>query len=241
MHLSILVPLFNESRTLERSVNELRAFLQDRSIHGEIILIDDGSTDETRGIMEVLAEDHVEIQCAHHAVNRGKGAAIKTGAQLARGRYIGFLDADLSTKPNVFDLALPLLTHADLVFASRAHPKSTISVQQPLYRVLSGKLFNAYVRRLLHLPYRDTQCGFKVFHRSLLPLVAEIQADGWAFDVELLYGARRRGLALQAIPVDWRHHGESRVALSDAFTIFHELKRIKKCTTVPPDARQTHE
>ncbi len=233
MKLSVLVPLFNEENTVKRCVYEIDTYLRRCDFHSELILIDDGSTDKTKAILKELAGEIPRLQLIQHGFNKGKGAAIKTGVRSAQGANIAFLDADLSTRPEMLDDALPLLDDCDLVFASRAHPDSSITKQQPGFRVFSGKLFNWYVRHSLALTYQDTQCGFKVFRRSLIPLFQEINSDGWAFDVELLYRTKHNGFTMEEIPVTWEHHHESRVKLRDVFDIYKELKRMNKHIIVP--------
>lgn len=238
MFLSILVPAYNEESTLHSCVHDVLKYLRHRPFASELIVIDDGSTDQTFAIATRLAREYPSMRVLHHTKNKGKGAAIKTGALAANGTYIAYLDADLSAAPESLDQALPFLDRADLVFASRAHPASVITKQQPMSRVYSGKVFNWYIRHVFHLPYRDTQCGSKVFHSLLRPMIQTIESEGWAFDVELIVRARQAGHPVREAPVTWRHHPESRVRFSDAPRIYRELKRMEKRITLPPFANK---
>jgi len=234
MLLSVLVPFYNEKNTLELCVHDISKYLDSRPFESELILIDDGSTDGSADIARQLCAIYARVKVVRHERNLGKGAAIKSGIEQARGLYIGYLDTDLSTKPDTFDQALAKLDVRTLVFASRSHGDSFITKQQPLFRVIAGKLFNFCIRWMLDLPYRDTQCGFKAFHKDVKPVALSVMSDGWAFDAELLYRAKQAGLSLGELPVVWQHHDESRVKLSDAPRIYGELKRIKKQRTLPP-------
>lgn len=233
MLLSALVPLYNEENTVELCVHDIQKYLRDRPFKSELILVDDGSTDQTAKIAERLIADYPEARLIRHVANAGKGAAIKTGIREANGTFIAYLDADLSTRPEAIDLALSELRDADLVFASRSHSASKIAVPQSAFRVYAGKAFNMVIRHMTGLPYRDTQCGFKVFRSGFAEQAADLASDGWAYDVELLVAARGAGLRVREIPVVWRNHAESRVRLRHAPAILSELKRIKKRITLP--------
>lgn len=234
MLLSVLVPLYNEKDSLELCVQTISKYLQNRPFESELILIDDGSEDGTFALAERLAKETLGVRVLQHDTNRGKGAAIKTGAAAAKGHIIGFLDADLSTRPEAFDRALALLRDNDLVFASRSHPDSVISRRQPFFRMAAGKAFNVIIRRMTDLPYPDTQCGFKAFRRGLTEIATNVEADGWVFDVEFLVLAKSSGAKLAELPVVWRHDPTSRVRLRHAPAIYRELKRIQKRITLPP-------
>ncbi len=226
MDFSLLIPAFNEAHTIARAVDETRRFF-DALGSFEILIVDDGSVDETASIVERLQRDDARVRLIRHQSNLGKGAAVKSGAAQALGDVMLFLDADLSTHPEAFRAFLPLLPTADILIGSRRVDGATIAEYQPFYRNGAGQIFNCFIRYYLGLHFQDTQCGFKVFHRRTLYLFEHLESKGWAFDVELLLRAQRDGLVIREVPVTWRNGKESRVRLSDAWSILRELRRMK--------------
>jgi dolichyl-phosphate beta-glucosyltransferase len=185
--------------------------------------------------------DLSQLKLIRHPINQGKGAAVRSGIQAATGDFFLFLDADLATHPSEFEKFLPVLQQADIVIGSRTARGSVIARQQPVYRVLLGKIFNRLVVRwYLGLPFFDTQCGFKVFQRKAKPLFDDLTSRGWAFDVELLLRARQAGLRIAEVPVEWRHGRESRVRLRDVFQILGELKGMKREPTSAVQIQANH-
>ncbi|HVM91038.1 MAG TPA: dolichyl-phosphate beta-glucosyltransferase [Verrucomicrobiae bacterium] len=219
---SIVIPAYNEAARIEHALVSTRAYFDSTGEDYELIVVDDGSTDGTTDHVKNLAS------VVKHEINQGKGAAIRSGALAASGEWLLFLDADLSTKPEAFDEFLPFLSSHDVLFGSRRAPDARIRTAQPAWRNGSGQIFNFLVRRIVGLPYRDTQCGFKAFRLAACrPLFEAQQSRGWAFDVELLARARGAGLLLREIPVEWHHAEGSRVRLSHAPAILSELLRIR--------------
>ncbi|MDQ7814447.1 MAG: glycosyltransferase family 2 protein [Patescibacteria group bacterium] len=227
---TVIIPALDEEKRIANAIEETsRVF----SLFGktfEIIIVDDGSTDKTADVVEsiVVAQRVAPLRLISHDRNKGKGAAIKTGAAAARGEWILFLDSDLATHPSEFEKFLPYLSDYDVLIASRRVAGAKIAERQPLYRTWLGRLFNLCVRLYFGLPYHDTQCGFKAFRRNAIPLVTCLETDGWAFDVELLHRARLSNLRVKEIPVVWRHGTESRVRLKHFWTIAGDLRRIKR-------------
>ena len=154
---------------------------------------------------------------------------MQSGALAATGDWVLFLDADLSTHPSAFADFLPLLVTSDVLFGSRRASATSIRTPQPFWRNGSGQVFNLGVRALTGLPYRDTQCGFKAFRMEVCrPLFETMQTTGWAFDVELLVRARKNGLIMREIPIEWHHQPESKVRLSHTIKVIRELLNIRK-------------
>ncbi len=161
MTYSIVIPCWNEEKTIGRAVLETRAFFESLAAPFEIIVVDDGSADRTAETVQNLSKEIPELRLIRHEKNLGKGAAVKTGVAAASGEWILFLDADLSTHPSAFKKFLPHLAEADIVIGSRRSSGGNIAEPQPWMREKFGQLFNLTVRLLFRLPYRDTQCGFK--------------------------------------------------------------------------------
>lgn len=221
---SIIIPAYNEEKSVARAVKETAAFFQTLDGSFEILVVDDGSKDKTA---DIVRKQNIARLLAHKK-NRGKGAAIKTGVSEAEGDILLFLDADLSTHPSAFKSMLPLLKHQDIVIGSRKVRGAKIGTSQPWYRIWAGKLFNLLiVRWYLGLPFEDTQCGFKAFKKKTRPLFKNMRSRGWVFDVELLYEAQKRGFTVAECPVEWHHGRESRVRLSDIWNILSEVWRIR--------------
>ncbi|MCE9585784.1 glycosyltransferase family 2 protein [Candidatus Uhrbacteria bacterium] len=225
---SVIVPAYNEAPTIEAAVHEIRSTFSELGCLYEIVIVDDGSTDETATIATALSATIPQIRLIRHEKNQGKGTAVKTGVLAASGIWVLFLDADLATHPSEFKKILPYLDTADIIMGSRRVLGARITKQQPFYRVWLGSAFNLFVRRYLGIQFHDTQCGFKAFHRRTLSLFNALNATGWAFDVELLLRAQEKGYMIQEVPVTWRHGRETRVRLADAWSIFRELLRMKR-------------
>jgi len=230
--LSIVIPAYNEQFRIGGSLKKINEFLLDASFPAEILVVDDGSTDHTYRVLQQIKPDMaVPIRFIRFPENRGKGAAVREGILTADGECILFTDADLSTP--IAEL-LTLLHHlheeeADIVIGSRALPGSTITVRQNPLRQLSGKIFNLLIRLLTRLPFRDTQCGFKLFRRSIArELFADLSVTGFAFDVEILFHATRRGCKILEIPVTWANSEGSRVRFfRDSLRMFANIVRLR--------------
>lgn len=202
--LSLVVPCFNEGRRIASSIRELRSWIGPEA---EILVVDDGSTDDTVERVTAVADEDPCLRIHHYAPNRGKGAAFRAAAAVALGDKVVFLDADL-----VFDRASVLrivdaLGDADAAIANRRDDRSRYVVPVSLFgflywRHMLGLAFNALVRVALQIRFRDTQCGLKGFRRDALRQIApSLTVDGFAFDVEMLVVARSLGLRVAEVPV----------------------------------------
>ncbi len=227
---SVVIPAFNEEKTVEAAVLEISRVFRGLGKMFEVIVVDDGSSDRTADIVETLvgARRAVPLRLIKHQFNLGKGAAVKTGVLAAQGEWIVFLDCDLATHPSEIEKALPLLGSCDVVIGSRRVAGADIAERQPVHRHWLGRIFNLGIRIYLKLPFHDTQCGFKLFHRRTIPLFENLESLGWAFDVELLCRALRCGYRIKEIPVTWRNGPESRVKLGHSVAILREIRRIKQ-------------
>ncbi len=211
--LSIVIPTFNEEKIIEESVARLLPAIR-RGGPFELIFSDDGSADGTPAILRNLAEMHAEIRVVGHARNRGKGAAIKDGVLASKGRFVLYTDADLVYGVDQVDVYRAALTEgADLAIGSRGHPDSRFVLHPRHFPYLSlrhriGVTYIALVNRLLGLGVSDTQCGFKMLRGDVArELFRETRIADFAFDVELLCLARKRGLRIVELPVQLRYRG----------------------------------
>jgi dolichyl-phosphate beta-glucosyltransferase len=222
--LSVVIPAFNEAARLPATLARVRAYLAGRGTDFEIVVADDGSRDATAALAEAAGARLVQS-----ATNRGKGHAVRHGMLAARGARRLMTDADLSTP--IEDLALleqALAAGADVAVASRALAASRVEVHQPALRELSGRVFNLLVRALLLPGLADTQCGFKLFTAEAAnEAFARCRIDGFSFDVEALYVARRLGRRVVEVPVTWRNDAATRVTLARGVLAFADLLRIR--------------
>jgi glycosyltransferase involved in cell wall biosynthesis len=232
--LSIVIPAFNEAERLGTSLETILDYLGKENPEAEIIVVDDGSEDETAEIARrVLASRPlIASRVIRYEQNRGKGYAVKTGLLAAQGEIALFTDADLSTPieetPKLVD---PIETgEADVAFGSRALDRSLIGTHQPWRREQGGKVFNLIVKTSTGLPFWDTQCGFKAFRMSVFrPLLGVMQIDRFGFDVEFLFVANLANLQLRETAVRWNHCDGTKVSvLRDSRRMFAEVRQIRR-------------
>lgn len=228
--LSVVVPAYNEASRLPATLARIAEFLEGapRWRPAEVIIVDDGSRDQTAAVGEGFGgRDGVEVRVCRLAVNRGKGAAVRTGLAASRGEWVLISDADLAAP--IEDVDLLLAAGADLATGSRALRRELISRRQPWARDLMGRGFNLLLRVLGLTALRDTQCGFKLLRGELArTLGQQLRLDGFAFDVELLARTRRLGGSIREIPVHWEHVDESRVrAVRHSLQMARDVLRLR--------------
>src|SRR5712692_8026946 len=221
--LSVVIPCYNEEERLPRTIEQIERYLDGAGRSYELILVDDGSTDGTRKVMDAAATHHssVRIQALPH--NRGKGRALAEGVAAAKGSEILITDADLSTPIEELEkLQAELDKGAGAAIASRALKDSRVEVSQPIYRVMMGKAFNLIVQVVLLPGIWDTQCGFKLFRADVAhPVFAALTTDGFGYDPEVLYLAKRHGVRIAEVPVIWHHSAPTKVmAIRSSLDIF---------------------
>jgi dolichyl-phosphate beta-glucosyltransferase len=232
MNASLVVPAYNEAGRIEDSVRSVAAWARTRpgGRDWEILVVDDGSTDDTVArAKRVAAEEGLDVRVLAYAPNRGKGAAIREGVLASTGDPVLVSDADLSTPlPEFAKLDERLATHA-VAIGSRALDEDLVRRRQPLHRVLLGKVGNGMIQLFAVPGIQDTQCGFKLFRGDAArALFSEARIDRFAWDVEILYLARRRGLAIAEVPVLWFNSPESKVrVVRDAAQTFWDVLRIR--------------
>lgn len=229
--LSIVIPAFNEEQRLPSTLARIAAWLDTKPLDFvEILAVNDGSTDRTAEVVREAAARDPRIRLLENPGNRGKGYAVRHGMQKARGEWVLFTDADLSAPIEDLDRleAAVELEPADGAIGSRALDRSLVLKHQPAMRELSGRLFNLCMRLITGLPYRDTQCGFKLFRRDVAQCVAARQrSDGFGFDVEILFIARKHGYRIVEVPVRWADVEGTKVSLAKGLAAFLDLVRVR--------------
>ena len=229
---SLVIPAYNERNRIEGCLRSVAEWVRARpgGWDWEVILMDDGSTDGTQAAARRLAEQLVlPLQILRHEKNRGKGCALRTGVLASSGNPVLISDVDLSTPLSEWlKLAERLPTHP-IAIGSRALEEGLVRRRQPFYRRALGKTGNLLVRILAVPGIRDTQCGFKLFRGDVArDLFRRARIDGFAYDMEILYLARLRGLAIAEVPVLWFNSPDSRVSLfRDALPTLWDLLRLR--------------
>jgi len=231
--LSIIVPAYNESSRLGESLTRIFSFLDLRFPGSEVIVVDDGSTDNTIAVAEesFAGRNQTRARIIRVHPNRGKGHSVRLGLLAAKYPIALFSDSDLSTPIEEASKLVDTIDsgEVDIAFGSRALDRSLIGVHQPWRREQGGRFFNLVVRLATGLPFWDTQCGFKAFRLDVCrPILEAARIDGFAFDVELLYLAQCAGLRIREIPVRWNHSTGSKVRFfHDSLRMLHEVIALR--------------
>ena len=222
--LSVVIPAFNEAERLPRTLGRLADYLRAFGRAHEILVVDDGSSDATAESARAAG-----ATVLRNDKNRGKGHAVRRGMLEARGQRRLMTDADLSTPIEELKRFLETMDRGfDVVIGSRALPGANIEVHQPWFRENMGRLYNLFVRALAVPGLRDTQCGFKLWTAAAArDAFAPARLDGFSFDVEALYLARKRGYRIAEVPVTWRNDAATRVGLGTGSAAFPDLLRIR--------------
>ncbi len=220
---SIIIPAYNESDRIKSVLTSYAAEFSGQ----EIIVVFDGQ-DTTPDIVEDVAEGCPDIRLLTFHKRLGKGGAIIEGFKAARGDKIGFVDADESVSPKDLKGMFETLGEVDGVIASRRLPTSKIIVKQPFRRRLASKGFNMLVRTLFGLPFKDTQCGAKVFiRRAICDIIGELETSGFEIDVEILWRLKNKGYRVVEYPITWSHSEGSKFKLSNSCAMFSSLIKIR--------------
>lgn len=213
MHLSIIIPAYNERHRLTAMMDPYSEyFIGKYGDEVELIVVVNGSIDQTEEVAYRYAKTHPQVRVIVEPEAIGKGGAIIRGAQMARGEWVGFVDADGATPPEAFDELLQQVGDAGAIIASRWIPGADVFPPQPLSRRVASRIFNFLVRLLFKVPIHDTQCGAKLMRgdalRTVLP---ELGITRWAFDVDLLFKLRRAGYRIVEHPTTWHDVAGSKI------------------------------
>lgn len=230
MHsLSIVIPAFNEEQRLPHTLERITDWLGGKSWdHTEILVVDDGSRDQTAKLAESYGHG---VRLLSNPGNRGKGYAVRHGMLEAAGQWVLYTDADLSAPIEDFDRLCVAAgnSNAQVAIGSRAVDRSLVQVRQAAFREYSGRFFNLVMRMATGLPFLDTQCGFKLFRRDAAQAIFSRQKlDGFSFDVEDLYIAKKLGIPVVEVPVRWSNVEGTKVSLASGLRSFQDLILIRR-------------
>lgn len=236
-YLSVVIPCYNERERLLRVIPGMVDYLTGTGKPYEIVIVNDGSRDDTAQVAERLAERFPGVRLISYTPNRGKGGAVKTGMLDARGDYVIFADADQSTPIQEVEKLLPKVERDGygMAIGSRAVAGADVEQAQAWYRDLAGKLFGLATRVLCIHGIADTQCGFKLMTREVAKKVfPQVTSNTAIFDIEMLLVATREGYRIAEVPVHWVHDPDTRIPydLRQAVRIWLELLRIKRAEKV---------
>jgi glycosyltransferase involved in cell wall biosynthesis len=213
-HLSVIIPAYNEAKRIGASLAKIEEYLSSRRFSAELIVVDDGSTDDTMELLAREADHYGCLQVLRNERNRGKGFSVRRGVLAAQGALVLFTDADLSAPIGEADKLIEVLEQekADAVVGSRAINRKLIGIRQPWFRDLGGRFFNLLVRLFTGLGIKDTQCGLKLFRLESTRPAFELQrTEGFGFDPELLFLIHRSGGKIMEVPVRWNNDPASKV------------------------------
>lgn len=232
MHsLSIIIPAYNEEKRLPSTLERLIPWASSRSWKFlEILVVDDGSRDGTAAMVREFAARCPQLKLVTNPGNRGKGYAVRNGMLQASGDWRLFTDSDLSSPIEEFDKLIEATRRegADVAFGSRALDRALVSVHQSPFREFSGRFFNLVMRLAMGLPHRDTQCGFKLYSAAAAQQIfSRQQIEGFGFDVEDLFLARKLGFRAVEVPVRWANVEGTRVSLMSGLRAFTDLLLIR--------------
>jgi len=227
-YLSIIIPAYNEEARIVSTLDKIVEFMSSSGFSYELIIVDDGSKDNT---VQIVEECVGNIRVISQPKNMGKGAAIRTGMMSAVGRLRLFTDADLSTPIYELNKLLDQIENGyDIAIGSRALNYEMIKEHQPFYREMMGKTFNKLVQFFVFKGIQDTQCGFKLFTSTAAEdIFSQMKTDGFGFDVEALYLANILNYRIAEVPVEWYNDERSKVnPVTDSIKMLAEILRIKR-------------
>jgi glycosyltransferase involved in cell wall biosynthesis len=230
MTYTFVIPAYNESVRIRPTLDEILRYTRGQNWDAEILVVNDGSRDDTAQIVREYGRLHPQILLLENPGTRGKGYSVRNGMLHARGDICLFTDADLSSPMTESQKLFEAIERgADIAIGSRWLRTELQTEPQPLYRQAFGRIFNLALRVILGLRFADTQCGFKAFRRDAAQRIFPLQKiEGWGFDPEILFLARRAGLQVAEVPVLWAHSEGTRLhPLRDGLRMFVEVLRIR--------------
>ena len=228
--ISIVIPAYNEEKRLPQTLDRVVEYLSARQWTAEVLVVNDGSRDQTAALVESYARRHPMVRLINNPGNRGKGFSVKNGMVNAQQDWVLFTDAYLSTPIEEVEKLLAAVNrdHADGAIGSRALDRKLVSVHQSPFREYSGRFFNLVMRTLTGLPFADTQCGFKMLRREAAHEVyRRVQIFGFGFDAEALFIAKQLGYQVVEVPVRWANAEGSKVTLLNGVQAFSDLVLVR--------------
>jgi glycosyltransferase involved in cell wall biosynthesis len=219
--ISIIIPAYNEERSILKCLDQTLKFCEEVKWDAEIIVAEDGSTDNTVNIVQEFQKKDSRIKIISFKHRLGKGGSIKNAMLKATKQYVCFMDADLSAYPSEFKRLLEYIDDYDVVIGSRLLRGNLSSIERPFHRTLFSLLYSKFFHFLFRMPIRDPQCGFKLFKKEILQkLFQEINVSGFAFDSEVVVKAYILGLKIKEVPIIWSHDNASKV------NVIHQIKAM---------------
>ena len=232
MHLSVVIPAFNEEKRLPATLQKVVAYLNQRDYEAEVVVVDDGSTDRTADIVRACDAGKVAVRLTNHPdhSNRGKGATVRRGFAESKGRFRLFMDADNSTTIEEIEGFWPFFDEGyDVVIGSRDVAGADVVVHQSWHKELGGKIGNLVIQMLAAPGIMDTQAGFKMFTGACIEdLLPCLHIDRWGFDVELIAASRHRGFRLKEAPIRWVNSPDSKVPPGAYLQVLAEVWKVRR-------------
>ena len=235
MDLSIIIPAFEESKKIARDIEEGAAFLEAHNLSGQIIVIDDGSTDNTaEAAKNIAVPPNVQLNVIRYETHRGKGYAVRTGIKHSSGEYVMFADSGscVPYEDTLRGLELLKSNACDIAHGSRKMRECHIEKTQSLYRRICSGIFHWFVIHDMKIPaeFTDTQCGFKMYKGDVARhLYGEAITDGFSFDIEIIMRAQKEGYRIREFPIDWTCDRDSRLSPTrSSWHVLSELLTIRR-------------
>lgn len=225
--LSIIIPTYNESKNIQKTLTDVMLYISEKQITAEIIVVDDGSSDNTVDIVKRFQN----VKLIESRPNRGKGYVVRRGMMEGRGKHLLFMDADQATKITEFDKFLPKIREGhDILIGSRRLKNSDVKIKQPKMRQYLGWFYLTLSKLILKIPQHDYNCGFKLYRHDIAKTIfAKQLMNDWSFDVELILLAQKYHFKISEVPVNWTHGEGSKVRpIKDGIRSFLALLKIKK-------------
>ena len=225
MKISIIIPAYNEEKRILRTLIQIREYIKKRKEDFEIIVIDDGSMDNTAKIVENF---NLKITILRNGKNKGKGYSLKRGMLASKGDVTLFMDADSSTKIEELDKFFIHLDDYDILIGSRAISDSSVIVPQGFIRRNIGSLAHKLIQLILKVEVHDTMCGFKMYNKKSRQFLFKKQINkGYGFDYEIIFLAKKFNFKIKEIPIVWKNDFQSRVTIRGYLKSFGELFSIR--------------
>jgi len=235
LEISIIIPAHNEEKRIQKCLKRIIEYCTQKQYDFEIIITEDGSTDNTVEIVKDFQQKCDKIKLISFKERLGKGRAITQAMFTATKKNVGFMDADLATDPSEFEKLLDEITNNDIVIGSRIIRGTLPPIKRPFYRTIFSHLYSKFFRMLFRIQIYDPQCGFKLFRQEVIPkLFNEIHTTRFAFDSEIIVKACSLGLKIKEVPINWDHQAASKIRVitqikemgSDLLSIWYEFHSL---------------